>query len=118
MVELHAHVPTVCDAVHGAHLSDKLWRVTEAMAGSGWTLGAGRGVGVQRTWEGGHIGTQQKRWLTSAILGFQPPWPSCMSLRTSVSSRHLTLSPRWKGWPSALTLRCSSAGLPGRRVTG
>lgn len=59
------------------------------------------------------MGTQQKRWLTSAILGFQPPWPSCMSLRTSVSSRHLTLSPRWKGWPSTLTLRCSSAGLPG-----
>lgn len=51
--------------------------------------------------------------LTSAILGFHPPWPSCISLRMSVSSRHVTLSPCWKGWPSALTLRCSSAGLPG-----
>lgn len=58
-------------------------------------------------------GTHQVGHLTLAIRGFHPPWPSCISLSTSVSSRHLTLSPRWKGWPSALTLRCSSAGLPG-----
>lgn len=32
-----------------------------------------------------------------------------------MSSRHLTLSPCWKVWLSALTLRCSSAGLPGDR---
>lgn len=33
VAELHAHVPTVCDAVHGARLSDKLWQVVETVAG-------------------------------------------------------------------------------------
>ena len=66
----------------------------------------------------GGTGTRQVGRLTLAIRGFHPPWPSCMSLRMSASSRHLTLSPCWKGWPSALTLRCSSAGLPGGEVAG
>lgn len=106
--ELHTHIPTVRDAVHGARLSDKLWRVTEAVAG--WS---GRAGGPEDTGTGRAQGAQRVGRLTSAILGFHPPWPSCISLRMSVSSRHLTLSPCWKGWLSALTLRCSSAGLPG-----
>lgn len=108
VAELHTHVPTVCDAVHGARLSNALWQVTEAEAGAaegGWgaSRGCGRG-GPRAQWAGR---------LTSAIRGFQPPWPSCISLSTSESSRHLTLSPCWKGCPSTLTLRRSSAGLPG-----
>lgn len=46
VAELHTHVPTVCDAVHGARLSDKLWRVMEAVAR--WS----RRAGGQRTWGG------------------------------------------------------------------
>lgn len=60
MVELHTHVPTVCDAVHGAHLSDKLWRVTEAMAGSGWTLRAGKGMGSKGFGEEGTWGLSRR----------------------------------------------------------
>jgi hypothetical protein len=60
VVELHTHVPTVCDAVHGAHLSDKLWRVTEAMAGSGWTLGAGRGMGSKGLGKGNTWGVSRR----------------------------------------------------------
>lgn len=50
---------------------------------------------------------------TSAIFGFHPPWPSCICRRMSTSKRHLTLSPCWKEWPSALSWRCSSACSPG-----
>lgn len=41
MAELHTHVPTVCDVVHGAHLSDKLWQVVEAVAGGPEDVGRG-----------------------------------------------------------------------------
>lgn len=109
MAELDTHVPTVRDAVHGARLSDKLWQVMEAVAGWSRRARGPEDVGGEAQ------GAQQVGRLTSAILGFHPPWPSCISLRMSGSSRHLTLSPCWKGWPSTLTLRCSSAGLPGGR---
>lgn len=41
VAELHTHVPTVCDVVHGAHLSDKLWQVVEAVAGGPEDVGRG-----------------------------------------------------------------------------
>lgn len=85
VVELHTHVPPVRDAVHGARLSDKLRRVTEAMAGLGWTLGAGRGLGVQRTWEGrthgGSVGKAahlRHPWVPAAVAFLHVPQDICV----------------------------------------
>lgn len=59
------------------------------------------------------LSVRREDFNTSAILGFHPPWPSCICRRMSTSKRHLTLSPCWKEWPSALSWRCSSACSPG-----
>lgn len=55
---------------------------------------------------------KSKQQHTSAIFGFQPPWPSCISRKMSMSSRHFTLSPCWNGCLSVLSFLCSSAGFP------
>lgn len=49
VAELHAHVPTGCDAVHGARLSDKLWQVVETVAGRSRRAG-----GAEDARRGGH----------------------------------------------------------------
>lgn len=55
VVELHAHVPAVRDAMHGARLSDKLWRVMELWLGRAGRLGR-KGLGVRRAGRAGHTG--------------------------------------------------------------
>lgn len=95
MAELHTHIPTVRDAVHGARLSDKLWRVMEAVAG--WS---GRAGGPEDVGRGRYRGLS--RW------GGSPP-PSWGSTR-----RGLPASPSGCLCP-ADTSPCPRAGKAGHQ---